>query len=189
MWRISYSSGKIVLYIYKELGKMKGYLANGLFSESDRAYNELIARRVRDVVEGIELYVPQENAALNDKSGYADSVTIFKGDNDYLDKSDLLIAVIDGVEIDSGVAAEIGRFALLRQMDIVMFGESKREILALYTDVRLGGASNTTKVSALIEDSTENQFMYRNLYVLGAVKEHGRVFNSLSDLINYLGDR
>ena len=102
-----------------------GYLANGLFSLGDRLVNEHIAKHVRQALPDVDLYVPQENGAINDKSAYADSEQIAAADMDALKKSDFLIAVLDGVEIDSGVAAEIGAFSML-----------ERPIFALFTDTR-----------------------------------------------------
>jgi nucleoside 2-deoxyribosyltransferase len=166
---------------------MKAYLANGLFSESDQAFNKYLAARIRESFPGLDLYVPQENEALNDKTGYADSVTIFDGDNRYLDEADILIAVLDGIEIDSGVAAEIGRFIALKEWEDEVEGAYRpRYIFGLYTDVRQQGRDNQKKIDALIEDASENQFMYRNLYVLGAVKKHGLIATSSNQLIEQM---
>lgn len=162
---------------------MKAYLANGLFSEADQLYNKLLAKEIRLALPGIDLYVPQENAALNDKSGYADSVSIFNGDNEYLDKADILIAVLDGVEIDSGVAAEVARFITLKE-----FNPTSKYTIGLYTDVRQQGRDNQKKINALIQDGTENQFMYRNLYVIGGIKNHGKIVSSIDELCNELKD-
>nr|WP_300003386.1 nucleoside 2-deoxyribosyltransferase [Tissierella sp.] len=152
---------------------MKGYLANGLFSIGDRLVNEMIAKEVRKALEGIDLYLPQENAAINDKSAFADAVAIAGADMDKLSESDFLIAVIDGVEIDSGVAAEIGAFYA-----------QGRPIFALYSDVRQQGRDNDKKINALIKDGTENQFMYRNLFVIGLIKKSGGgVFSNIKDLV------
>ena len=152
---------------------MKGYLANGLFSIGDRLVNEMIAKQIREVVEGIELYLPQENAAINDKSAFADAVTIAGADMDKLKESDFLIAVIDGVEVDSGVSAEIGAFYM-----------TDRPIFALYSDVRQQGRDNDKKIDALIKDGTENQFMYRNLFVIGLVKKSGGgVYSTIEELV------
>lgn len=151
---------------------MKAYLANGLFSIGDRVVNELIAGEVRNVIEDIELYVPQENDAINDKNSYADSIAIAEADMDKLKESDFLIAVIDGIEIDSGVAAEIGAFYM-----------TGKPIFALYSDVRQQGRNNDKKINALIEDGTENQFMYRNLFVIGIIKKSkGGVYSSIESL-------
>lgn len=160
---------------------MKAYLANGLFSEADQMYNAYLAKNMRRVVPAMELYNPMENERLNDKQNYADSVMIFNGDNTYLDQSDLLIAVLDGPVVDDGVAAELGRFALLCEQQ-----PNQKEVLALYTDVRQQGRDNVQKIGALVADSTENQFMYRNLYVIGGAKKVGKIFSSSEALFAYL---
>lgn len=153
---------------------MKAYLANGLFSMGDRLLNTLIATEIRSNIKGIDLYVPQENEEINDKNAYADSITIALVDMEKLRESDFLIAVIDGIEIDSGVAAEIGAFYMLN-----------RPIFALYTDVRQKGRDNDKKIQALIDDATENQFMYRNLFVIGLIKESkGKVCSSVKELVD-----
>lgn len=167
---------------------IKAYLANGLFSEADQAYNDYLAHRIRAEFPWMDLYVPQENEALNDKTGYAGSKQIFWGDNEYLDNADILIAVLDGPEIDSGVAAEIGRFAALREWEIKNDNATHRYIFGLYTDVRQQGRENQLKIDALIDDGTENQFMYRNLYVLGAVKANGVIVPSSDELIDKIND-
>ena len=152
---------------------MKAYLANGLFGIGDRLVNDLIAKEVREAIQGIDLYVPQENGDINDKNAYADSIAIAEADMERLEKSDFLIAIIDGVEIDSGVAAEIGAFYT-----------SGKPIFALYSDVRQQGRSNHKKIDALIDDGTENQFMYRNLFVIGIIKKSkGGLYSSIESLV------
>lgn len=155
---------------------MKAYLANGLFSESDIMYNKLIADTMRSFIPGVELYVPQENEEINDKESYADSMQIFEADKEKLMESDFLIAVIDGPEIDSGVAAEIGLFSSLG-----------KPIYALYTDVRLKGTKNHKKIHALKEDPFENQFAYKNLFVIGMIKASGgEIYSRLSQMVAHL---
>ncbi|WP_431029728.1 nucleoside 2-deoxyribosyltransferase [Lysinibacillus sp. LZ02] len=151
---------------------MKAYLANGLFSIGDRYVNQYIAAEIRKAVEGIDLYVPQENDAINDKSAYADSLAIAEADLQSLQASDVLIAVIDGVEIDSGVAAEIGVFSTLN-----------RPIIALFSDVRQQGRDNHKKIEALIADGIENQFIYRNLFVIGLVKRTGVIVSTVEEVV------
>jgi len=150
---------------------MKAYLANGLFSIGDRYVNKELARLIREAVPTIELYVPQENDAINDKSNYADSLAIAEADLNSLQNSDILIAVIDGVEIDSGVAAEIGAFSML-----------KRPIIALFSDVRQLGRDNRKKIDALVADGVENQFIYRNLFVVGLIKQNGIIVQTLEEV-------
>lgn len=160
---------------------MKGYLANALFSTADQMFNTYLAEKIREAVPVLDLYVPQENEAINDKSLYADSIMIFDGDNRYLDEADLLIAVIDGVEVDAGVAMELGRFITKLELE-----DKPRFVYGLYTDVRLQGTDNEKKISALKKDPTESQFMYRNLYVIGGIKKHGKICHSVEELITVL---
>lgn len=149
----------------------KGYLANGLFGLGDRLVNELVAKAIRQAIPGVDLYVPQENAAINDKNAYANSGQIAAADIEALKASDFLVAVIDGVEIDSGVAAEIGAFSMLN-----------RPIFALFTDSRQQGRDNEQKIAALKEDAVENQFVYRNLFVIGLIKQNGVITSSIDEL-------
>lgn len=151
---------------------MKAYLANGLFSLGDRLVNEQLAVAIRDAISSIELYVPQENDAINDKTAYADSLAIAQADLEMLQKSDVLVAVLDGVEIDSGVAAEIGAFAML-----------DRPIIGVFTDVRQQGRDNMQKIEALVRDGIENQFVYRNLFVVGLIKRNGIITTSIDEAV------
>ncbi len=149
---------------------MKVYYAAPLFSEAEQRYNAYAAQTIRAVSETIDLYVPQEQADINDKSKYADSVMIAKVDTEKVLESDLMIAVLDGLSIDPGVAAEIG----------IAYAK-KIPILALYTDVRTQGADVPEKLEAL-QVLAESQFSYVNLYVVGLVKEHGAVVSTLEQL-------
>lgn len=151
---------------------MKAYLANGLFSIGDRLVNELLAKEIRKAIPNIDLYVPQENDAINDKQSFADSLAIANADLEKLQESDILIAVLDGIEVDSGVAAEIG-----------VFSTFNRPIVALFSDVRQLGRDNQQKIEALIQDGTENQFIYRNLFVIGIIKQHGVIVSTVEDVI------
>lgn len=152
---------------------MKAYLANGLFSEADRMFNEYLAKKLRKEIPNIDLYIPQEAAEINDKLVYADSKMIAEWDTQKLLESDILIAIIDGVEVDSGVATEIG-----------IFSTTKRPMFVLYSDVRQQGRDNQKKIQALIEDGTESQFFYRNLFLIGTIKNNnGIIFDNSDDLV------
>lgn len=150
---------------------MRAYFANGLFSEADRMYNNHLANLLRTEFKELDLFLPQE-ADVNDKSTYANSIMIAELDTDKLLESDVLIAVIDGVEIDAGVASEIG-----------VFFTTGRPIIGVYTDVRQFGRDNSDKIQALINDGAENQFMYRNLYTVGLIKKNGVIVNNSLELI------
>lgn len=150
---------------------MKVYLANGLFSKADVMFNSYIASVLRQEFKSLDLFLPQE-ADINDKNSYADSIMIAELDTMKLLESDVLIAIIDGVEIDAGVATEIG-----------IFSTTGKPIIGVYTDVRQLGRDNKLKIQALIDDGVENQFMYRNLFTIGVIKKNGKIVNDITELI------
>lgn len=151
------------------------YLGAPLFSNSERLYNSKLEGLIKEAFrDEVDLYVPQNNEAINDKSGYADSKMIAAGDNEYLEKTDILIAILDGPVIDPGLASEIGYFYSM-----------KKPILGLYTDSRQGTHDNQDKISAL-DEIGESQFSYVNLYTLGLIKLRGTVVNSEEGLIKEL---
>lgn len=155
----------------------KIYFGSPLFNEMEQMYNAYVVSKLRDKYEDkVEIYLPQENQAINDKSGFADSLAIAQGDNAYLEESDLLIAVLDGVTPDSGLSAELGYFY---SMD--------RPILGLYTDVRQGTHGNQEKIAAL-DEVAESQFSYINLYTTGLVKLRGEILTSADDLVDKIGE-
>lgn len=151
---------------------MKAYLANGLFSLGDRYVNEALARQLREALPELVLYVPQENPAINDKPAFAASEAIASADLEALTASDVLVAVLDGVEIDAGVAAEIG-----------VFSTFNRPIIGVFTDVRQQGTTHPEKLAILQQDPTENQFVYRNLFVIGLIKQNGVIVSSIEEAV------
>lgn len=150
---------------------MKIYFANALFSEADFAFNAQLVARLRKADANLDIYLPQENASINDKNAYADSKMIAQADTDKVLAADLMIAILDGPTIDVGVATEIG----------VAYA-THIPILGLYTDSRRLGATNQQKLAAL-QDVAENQFHYLNLYTIGLIKLNGEVFTNTDNLI------
>lgn len=66
-----------------------------LFSQADLRYNAYLVEQIRQLDKTIDLYLPQENAAINDKSAYADSKMIALADTENVLASDLLVALLD----------------------------------------------------------------------------------------------
>ncbi|KJY62149.1 nucleoside 2-deoxyribosyltransferase [Lactobacillus apis] len=150
---------------------MKIYFANALFSQAELNYNAQLAAKIRQLDQTIDLYLPQENDSINDKQAYADSKMIAQADTEKLIASDLMVAVLDGLSIDNGVASEIG-VAYAKEIPII----------GLYTDTRQQGSSNQQKLQALGQIA-ENQFHYVNLYTTGLIKLNGTIVNSEADLL------
>lgn len=152
----------------------KIYFASPLFSNMEKNYNEYLVKQIRQTYPQIDVYLPQEQMEINDKESYADSKMIATYDTNALLESQLMIAVLDGVSIDVGVASEIG---IAYQANIPIIG--------LFTDSRQQGAENNQKLTAL-KEVAESQFPYVNLYTVGLIKLNGQVVNSETQLIELI---
>ncbi|MCB5950950.1 nucleoside 2-deoxyribosyltransferase [Enterococcus sp. BWT-B8] len=145
---------------------MNIYFAGPMFANADLRYNEHLVKEIRALDQMVTVYLPQENADINDKAAYADSKMIALADTERVLESSLLVAVLDGLTIDPGVASEIG----------VAYAKGI-PVTALYTDTRQQGADNQKKLAAL-QETAENQFHYLNLYTVGLVKLNGNIYGT-----------
>ncbi len=98
---------------------MKLYCAGPLFSAAERAWNEELARALRDG--GHEVFLPQEQEPGLDAPG------IFAHDVGGIDWADALVAIMDGVDPDSGTAWEVG------------YAYGKKPVILVRTDFRRTG--------------------------------------------------
>lgn len=157
---------------------MKIYFANDLFNDATLAYNKMVVEEIESRFPRVEVYLPQRNEAINDKSAYANSKMIADADLEELYSSDLLIAVLDSD--DSGVALEIGAFE-----------HTGRPIIGIFTDTRKVAHSNQEKKNAT-DIIGENQVAYTNLMVVGVIKNKGELVGSHNEAIEllekYLGE-
>lgn len=155
----------------------KLYFAAPLFSEAEQLYNEQVVTLIESIFKNsVEVYLPQRNDSINDKSQYADSVMIANGDNAYLEDADILIALLDGTAMDPGVAAEVGYFYSMN-----------KPIIGIYTDSRQGSYGNQEKLNAL-DELAESQFSYVNLYVVGLIKQRGLIVSHSNQAIDALAE-
>lgn len=159
---------------------MKGYLASHFFDIFGFEGTARLAERIRKECPWLELYVPQENGEINDKKNNDGDITalkIYEGDTKHLLASQVLIAYLDGVEIDAGVAGEVGIMsghletleALGRELG---FRYSPKMIIGIYSDMRRAG--------------TGDNHMYKNMYILGAIEKYGVVVESVDQVIEAL---
>ena len=84
---------------------MKVFLAAPLFSEAERMFNSKIAKRLRE--NGFEVWLAQE-APFIQEGTHKEKKPIYEGDILALKASDAVVAVLDGMEVDAGVAYEMG---------------------------------------------------------------------------------
>lgn len=150
------------------------YFASPLFSNMELAYNAKVVSMIREAYPNVKVFLPQEADEINDKNNYADSKMIAKYDTKAVMNSDLLIAVLDGLTIDPGVASEVG----------VAYAKGI-PCIGLFTDPRVNGFENKDKINALAEIG-ESQFPYVNLYTIGLIKLNGEVVGSEMQLIEVI---
>ena len=83
------------------------YLAGPLFTHAELEYN----RKLKDMLlnNGFSVFLPQEDAedAAQDRERQ-NQECIFRKCVEGVDTSDLVVAILDGVDVDSGTAWEIG---------------------------------------------------------------------------------
>ena len=169
--------------------KIQVYLAGSMFCEADRMYNAFLAEKIRERLgEDIDLYVPQENKSINDKTKCADSHDIFWGDYNRLQKCDIFIARIDGDIPPSGTSAEIGIMSQRRQYwEQNKATEFPPMILGLCTDSRNPKRTYLDAKNELMKNEDyESQYCYFNLFTVGCIKVNGELATSVDDLVDKL---
>ena len=150
---------------------MYGYLASHFFNDAMFKWTEDLARFIEENTD-LKLYVPQRNADINDKKNNDDIITdikIAQADTAELKKVNILIACLDGLTIDDGVAGEIMAHGVMAEFEKENNIDFPRMIIGIITDMRYLGTG-------------ENK-LYRNLMIVGKVKEHGHL------VIGYPGDK
>ncbi len=98
---------------------MKLYLAGPLFTRPEQDWNRALAAGLRAA--GHEVFVPQESQRPNPTAQQ-----IFERDLEGLDWCEAVVAVMDGVDPDSGTAWECG-YAYARSKPIVTFRSDFRK--------------------------------------------------------------
>ncbi len=110
------------------------YLAAPLFSEAERDFN----RKLRDEIKraAFSVFLPQEDS--NNVKGDKRQEIIFNKNLNAIENSDIIVAVVDGIDIDSGTAWEIG------------YASAKgKPVIGLRTDFRTLGIEG--RVNLMIE--------------------------------------
>ncbi len=129
---------------------MRVYLAGPLFTPYQRGFLDQLAARLRD--NSIEVFVPHENLL----DGPLTPTEVFRTDADGVRSADVLLAVLDGTEVDDGTACEIGMFA-----ERLHAGTRRGTIIGLMTDIRT------------LRDAHDPPRM--NLFVRGCIETHGSI--------------
>jgi nucleoside 2-deoxyribosyltransferase/predicted secreted protein len=114
------------------------YLAAPLFSAAERTYNAMLANLLEKNL--FEVYLPQEAGDDSDTRGDPAQHLLFSKNMQAIDDSDVIVAIIEGADADSGTAWEMG----------YAFAQGK-PVLALRTDFRRVG--HHEHVNLMLEQS------------------------------------
>ncbi|MDV0447318.1 hypothetical protein MsAg5_12020 [Methanosarcinaceae archaeon Ag5] len=120
---------------------VKIYLAGPLFSQAEREFNQKLNSMFIDM--GFSVFFPQEDAEDNDVERHNQNQSgIFASCFAGLDTSDLVVAVLDGPDVDSGTAWELG-YAFAAGIPII----------GMRTDFRIHTPNE--KVNLMIQETLE----------------------------------
>ena len=136
------------------------YLASSLFSEMERDYIDKIVHKIATDLNLDELedfYVPHRD----NKYTYSE-ISIYDKNIENLNNCDIMIAILDGQDTDSGTAFEIGYFEA-----------QKKIVLGLLTDKRS-------------YDEYGDMNLKLNTMIFGSLSYGELVFNDIDDLIDEL---
>lgn len=134
------------------------YLAGPLFTPYQRGFLDDLARRLR--ASGLEVFVPHENLL----EGPLSPGLVFDTDVAGLRSAEVVLAVLDGAEVDDGTACEIGIFS-----ELLRTGSRRGGIVGLVTDIR---ALRSAKDGPQL-----------NLFVRGCVERFGELHTDVDDAI------
>lgn len=160
---------------------MNLYLAGPIFFLADKFRNDYFYNKLKEAFPDMNIYDPLQNTEINGVEGkkkFAGSQEIANGDNQRLDKTDILVACIDGDVLPSGTCAEIGKFH-----EKIARGDDKY-IVGICTDTRQMNLTHSKeKDEGGAASLGEQQYSYQNLYVTGLIKQAGVLVSNIDDAI------
>ncbi len=129
---------EIVAMDVTTFSRYRVYLAAPLFSEAERSYNRSIEELLRKNF--FDVYLPQQAGDDSEIREKEEQRLIFSKNLKALENADIIVAIIDGADADSGTAWEMG-YAFARG----------KKVIGLRTDFRRSG--NHEKVNFMLEES------------------------------------
>ena len=122
------------------------YFAGPLFTQAERMWNLRLAEVIKTKNKDLEIFLPQEKEKGAMVDGKMDFRKIFRICIDGIDTSDIIVAILDGSDSDSGTCFECG----------YAFSKGK-PIIGVCTDIR-GGHDNG--LNAMLNHSCNSLILY-----------------------------
>jgi nucleoside 2-deoxyribosyltransferase len=132
---------------------MKIYFAGPLFSEADRDWTRKTIKEIenlaRECGEEVTIIFPYDLITIDELERLGDEAKyeIFSRCKSHIEDAHIVIALLDGTQVDDGTAWEIGYFYRGRAEGSLIIG--------IRTDFRNAGESGTSVVNAMIECSCD----------------------------------
>jgi len=136
------------------------YLAGPLFTEAERDWHIktkiFLLDKAAEKGKKVKVIWPYELITLSEIESLGSSARseIFKRCKEELDNINLMIALLDGTQVDDGTAWEIGYFYGIRSPN--------SKIIGIRTDFRRAGESENAIVNAMIEMACDDIVHNRN---------------------------
>jgi len=132
---------------------MKIYFAGPLFSEAERVWIRSTIQKIQslaaqrgmktEIIFPYDLITQEEIDRLGEQAKHE----IFSRCISHLDNADIVIALLDGSQVDDGTAWETGYFHAKKSPE--------QKIIGIRTDFRRAGESSGTVVNAMLECSCD----------------------------------
>lgn len=105
---------------------MKIYLSAPVFTQVQRQWNRRLADALEESLAGVAVVLPQDFKFEGAYNRPEDFRKLYKECVDLLEDSDVVVAVLDGPDVDSGVAFELG-YAVARGIPVIGIRTDYRE--------------------------------------------------------------
>ncbi|MDT8356872.1 MAG: nucleoside 2-deoxyribosyltransferase [Methanomicrobiaceae archaeon] len=122
-----------------DFARFRVYFAAPLFSEAERDFNRKVAALLSDHL--FTVYLPQEFGDTRHMRHAQEHAAVFSRHIAALDAADIIVAVVDGADADSGTAWEMGYASA-----------SGKKVISLRTDFRSVGEHE--RVNLMLEQSS-----------------------------------
>jgi nucleoside 2-deoxyribosyltransferase len=124
------------------------YFAGPLFTQGERMWNLRLTEIIKTRKKDLEIFLPQEQEKEAIVRGIPDFGKIFRICIDGIDSSDIIVAILDGSDSDSGTCFECG-YAFSRG----------KPIIGVRTDIR-GGHDNG--LNAMLNHSCDSVILFQS---------------------------
>ena len=147
------------------------YFAGPLFTSAERVWNSGLAGALR--AEGFAVRLPQEDAAALITDGGFDPRAIFELASRSVSTSNVVLAVLDGADVDSGTAFECG-----------VAWKVGVPIVGIRSDLRKGGDDAEAGVNLMLSGACRSIVSIDAFKELAPAQQAGRIATVLRDTLN-----